>query len=170
MTVKKFMLILTTVFLFNFGWANVLANAPVAEPQRFVDVGKDALGQFDTETLRYEKDCYRDELLLSVWIKTTELDRSDYYLNHYLFRLKDRELMLLDQIHFNSAGTIIRQISNTYDANLWTQIVPETETEKWYTSILQYAHDNDKKLKKEYKNRDKKYQENTDGGLFSYLF
>ncbi|XFO67757.1 hypothetical protein SPSIL_039760 [Sporomusa silvacetica DSM 10669] len=169
MTLKKFMLILTTIFLFNFGCANAAANAPVAEPQRFVEVGNDAFGQFDTKTLRYEKDCYRDELLLSVWIKTTEINRSDYYLNHYLFRLKDRELMLLDQIHLNSAGTIIRQLSNTYDMNLWTQIVPETETEKWYTSILKYAHDNDKKLKTEYKNRDKKYQENTDGGLFSHL-
>ena len=171
MFLKKFSLILATVFLLNIGSAYA-ALAP-SEPQRFEEMRHvdTTVGQFDTETLKYEKDCYSDELLLDVWIKTIpETNSGEYSLNHYLFRLNERELMSLDQIQYNSSGEKTYKISNTYDAKLWTQIIPETIADKWYSSILKYAHDNDKKLKQQYKNRKKAYNEkNTDNGFLAYF-
>lgn len=169
MVLKKISLILMTVFLLNVGSASAALSS--SEKQRFVEIGQDsiAVGHFDIETLRYEKDCYRDELLLNVWIKTVpEPQSGEYSLNHYLFRLNERELMTLDQIQYNSSGKIMLKTSNTYDINLWTQIIPETVADKWYSSILKYAHDNDKKLKQQYKNRKKDCnEENTDNVFFA---
>lgn len=173
MILKKTSFILTFVFLLSLGSAYAAAQEQIAEKPRFAEIRNDSMlvGQFDTTTLKYEKDCYRDELLINVWIKTTaDSDSGDYNLYHYLFRQKNREFMLLDQIHFNSSGKIIHKLSNTYDANSWTQIIPETVTDKWYSSISKYAQDNDRKLKKQYKLREKVYnEENTDDGFLSYF-
>lgn len=175
MVLKRLLVILTALFLVNIGSA--YAALTPSDPQRFLEIrqGNMVVGQFDTETLRYEKDCYRDELLINVWIKTVpETKSGEYSLNHYLFRLNERELMFLDQIQYDTDGKIVNKTSNTYDINLWTKIVPETVAEKWYSTILKYANDNDKKLKQQYKNRKKDYnEENTDNGLFapfSYIF
>lgn len=172
MILKKILLSLTTIFLLGLGNAYAATQAPISNAPRFIEIRNDGMSvdQFDTATLQYEKDCYSDELLLSAWIKTLNTNRSDYNLYHYLFRQKNREFMLLDQIHVNSSGTIIRKTSTAYDPNSWTQIVPETDPEKWYSSVIKYAQTNDKKLKKQYKNRKTDYnQKSTDDGFLEYF-
>jgi hypothetical protein len=168
MKLKKYSLILTAVFLLNFS----SAYAAAVEPSRFQEMGNanTELGQFDTETIKYAKDPYRNELLLNVWIKSLpDQNSGSYDLTHYLFRLKDREMMLLEQIEYSSSGEVLYQTLNKYDATLWTQIIPETLQEKWYSSILKYAQINDATLHNKYKNSKKNHNEkNSNDPLVSF--
>lgn len=132
------------------------SNTLAADANRFADIRhkNTVIGQFDTETVRYKKDPYRNELLLDVWIKTLpDQDSGSYSLYHYLFRIKEREMMSLDQIQFSPSGKILSKLSNKYDPTLWTSIIPETDSENWYLTIADYTQANDKKLQEEYKKR-----------------
>jgi hypothetical protein len=164
MKLKKYSLILTAVLLLNFS----STYAAAVEPPRFREMRYEniELGQFDTETIKYTKDPYRNEFLLDVWIKTLpDQDNGSYSLTHYLFRLKDREMMLLEQIEYGSSGEILYQSLNKYNAALWTQIIPETLAEKWYSALLKYAQINDVTLRKEYKNNQKNHNEKNSNNL-----
>lgn len=112
------------------------------------------IAQFDKDTIKYVKDPYRDELLLDVWIKTIPDAKGNYSMNRYWFRLKEREMMPVIECDYNAEGIVVSQKMHTYDVALWKPILPETMVEKWYTATLNYAHTNNKKLKRDLKKRD----------------
>ena len=153
MVSKRIRLLITVVLLLNSGCA-FAASKPHEPPPRFKEIlqGSLTVGQFDTETLKYERDSYRNELVVNVWIKTKpDENNGRYSLNHYLFRVNEREYMLLDLIQYNNlVGNITYHKSNIYDMTLWTKIIPETEVENWYVPVLKYVQANDKKLKNQY--------------------
>lgn len=142
-------LLLVALFLFTFSSASAL------EAPRYQGIVIDdaVVAQIDKDTLRYEKDPYRNEKLLSVWIKTTSDFSSDFTLNHYLFRLANREMLHLDTVEYNGAGQIISKITNPYNPSSWSAIMPETVEEKCYVSALKYAQDNNAQLQQDYTER-----------------
>lgn len=136
----------------------VLLQVPLvasANPSRYSDITWEdtVIAQFDTQTLKYVKDPYRDELLLDIWIKSTDADGKSYSLNHYLFRLNKREMMPLDLIDFNNNGQIVNKTSYAYDPTSWSLVIPETSAEKWYQFAIDYATKNDPKLRSEFKDK-----------------
>ena len=107
------------------------------------------IAQFDKDTIKYTKDPYRDELLLDVWIKTIPDAKGNYNMNRYWFRLKEREMMPVIECTLDADGNVVSQKMHTYDVALWKPILPETMIEKWYSATLNYAHTNNKKLKRD---------------------
>ncbi len=143
-------ILLVTLILFTFTSATGLAAASRYEGIVMEDA---VVAQIDKDTLRYEKDPYRSEKLLSVWIKTTSDYSSDFTLHHYLFRLSNREMLLLDTVEYNGAGQVNSRISNPYNPSSWTMILPETALEKCYISALKYSQTNDAQLQQDYNER-----------------
>lgn len=142
--------LLVTLLVFVCSSAIVLAAAPRYENI----VTEDAVvAQFDTTTLRYEKDPYRDEKLVSVWIKNTSEFSYDNTLKHYLFRINERQMMLMDTADYNSSGQVIAKTSNQYNPSLWAPILPETVQEASYSAVLKYAHSNNARLQLDYDQR-----------------
>lgn len=145
-------IMLAALFLFVFS----VVGAEAA-PSRYEGIVMDdaVVAQIDKDTLRYEKDPYRNEKLLSVWIKTPSDFGSDFdfSLNHYLFRLNNRDMLLLDTAQYNGAGQIISKITNPYNPTSWTMIMPETVQEKCYVLALKYARDNNAQLQQDYDER-----------------
>lgn len=138
---KKIILLMVMLFLIS----------PVsAQEKRYENIiyqGK-IVSTFDTETIHYEKDPYRDELLIDVWIKTIPDQYSgSYSLSHYYFRQQKREFMLIRQLEYNGDNQIIGDYSITYDPNLWSTIIPETVSDQWYITTLKYAKENIKNRK-----------------------
>lgn len=120
------------------------------EPARFVPVeqGNTVIAQFDTQTLAYEKDPYRDELLVNVWLKTTPDNMLDtYQLQHYLFRMTKRQIMLIDQVDYSRSDGVLSRISKDYRPALWTAPLPEAMEESYYSAVLKYAQAHDKELR-----------------------
>lgn len=157
---KKLLLAIFLILLPFSAMGKTLPNPPAAPtpplpptPHRFAEViaKNTTIAKFDTETFRYQKDTYRDELLLSVWIKTSPNTDGSYSLNQYLLRQNEREIMLLEQIDFNAANQVTSSRSSKYDVKAWIKVIPETDTEKWYTAALKYAKTNNGKLKAAYK-------------------
>lgn len=141
----------------------------LAADSRYEDivVGDTVVAQFDKETLRYEKDPYHDEQLLSVWIKTfSDSNKGVYSLTHYLFRLHDREMLQTDVVEYNAHGQITCTIANKYEPTSWSKILPETLTEKGYAAALKYSQNNNDQLQREYGERVKK---GTKRNIFSFL-
>lgn len=145
---KKVVLFLCLLFMLQ---ATVLAA-----DSRYEDVkkGDSIIGQFDKETLQYVKDPYSDAKLLSIWIKIPSAPNEvGYNLNHYLFGLQDRKMMLLASTKCNANGETISQMTNNYNPSFWTNISPESTYEACYNSALKYSHENDASLQKEYNKR-----------------
>lgn len=120
------------------------------EPVRFAAVEQNGavIAQFDTQTLAYEKDPYRDELLVNVWLKPTPDNMLDsYQLQHYLFRMTKREIMLIDQVDYSRSGGVLSRITKDYSPALWTVPLPETVEESYYSAVLKYAQAHDKELR-----------------------
>lgn len=111
------------------------------------------IAQFDTTTLRYEKDLYRDEKLIGVWIKSTSDFSYDYTLKHYLFRLNERQMLLMDTVDYNSNGQVIGKTATQYNPSLWTPVLPETVQEACYNAVLKYAQTNNARLQLDYDKR-----------------
>jgi len=111
------------------------------------------VAQFDTTTLRYEKDPYRDEKLVSVWIKNTSDFSYDYTLKHYLFRLNEPQILLMNTVEYNSNGQVIGKVSNQYNPTLWAPVLPETVSESCYSAVLKYAQANNARLQLDYDKR-----------------
>lgn len=153
MNLSKSAVILFTMFLLLYTASTVDAAKATTPPVRFQDIIYDnvTISQFDTQTLKYEKDPYRDEILLNVWIKAP-IDPSDqtYTLYNYLVRTNTREVMMSNRIDFDASGRMIQNMSNRYNPSLWTTVLPETPTEKWYTAVTAYAKKNSKRLQQEY--------------------
>ncbi|HML33860.1 hypothetical protein [Sporomusa sphaeroides] len=142
------------IFLF-FSASLPAAGQESAPSQRYENImaGNTVVALFDKETLRYEKATYQNEQLLGVWIKTFPSDNDgSYNLNRYLFRLHEREMILVDTLEYSSNGELLRQTSHPY-TSAWTRIFPETVSEAWYIAVTQYAKNNAGKLQKEYKER-----------------
>jgi hypothetical protein len=143
-------ILLITLLVFACSSATGLAAASRYENI----VTEDAVvAQFDTTTLRYEKDPYRDEKLVSVWIKSTSDFSYDYTLKHYLFRLNERQMLLMDTVDYSSNGQALGQTSNEYNPILWTPVLPETVQEASYTAALKYAQTNNARLQLDYDQR-----------------
>ncbi|WP_371374518.1 hypothetical protein [Sporomusa aerivorans] len=129
-------------------------SAPPSQRYENIMVDDTVVALFDKETLRYEKDPYRDELLINVWIKTLSTNGDNSYnLSHYLFRLHNSEILSLDSLDYDATGQLSRKITSSYDPNKWVPILPETVSEQWYISVTEYAKVNAAKLKKEYNER-----------------
>jgi hypothetical protein len=137
-------------------------------PPRFVELQNNdlAITQFDTKTIKYEKDPYRDELLVNVWIKTSNERITSYSLSNYIFRINKREIMQLDKVDFNGNDQITNKTKHVYDPISWASIIPETTADKWYISIMDYVKKNEKTLKNDY-NRTKDMNQKDDSGFFS---
>lgn len=134
----------------------VLQASGLAADSRYEDIKKGDIivGQLDKDTSRYVKDPYSDEQLLSVWIKVPSAPNDvGYNLNHYLFRLQDRKMMLLTSTKCSSNGETISEMTNNYNPSFWTNISPETVYEAWYNYVLKYSQNNDASLQKEYNKR-----------------
>lgn len=153
MNLSKSAVILFTMFLLLYTASTADAAKAATPPVRFQDIVYDnvTISQFDTQTLKYEKDPYRDEILLNVWVKTP-IDTFDqtYTLYNYLLRTNTREVMTINRIDFDASGRMIQNMSNRYNPSLWTTVLPETPTEKWYTAVTAYAKKNSKRLQQEY--------------------
>jgi len=148
MFLQKYKVILVTLLLLL-----VIESVVSAAPNRFQTIYYDQIpiGQFDTQTLKYEKEPYRNVILLNVWVKTPmhPIDKT-YTLYNYLYSTKTQEMVVLDQIDFDLNGQIINKISNQYNPSLWDKILPETLAERRYLAVSEYAKINAKKLQKEY--------------------
>jgi hypothetical protein len=143
--------------------------APAKQPPpRFIELQNNdlAITQFDTKTIKYEKDPYRDELLVNVWIKTSNERITSYSLSNYIFRINKREIMQLDKVDFNGNDQIINKNKYVYDPNSWAPVIPETTADKWYITIMEYVKKNDKTLKNNY-NRAKDINQKEDSSFFS---
>ena len=149
MQYSKYLLILA---LFLFAYCPATGLAADSRYENIV-VGDNIVAQFDKETLRYEKDPYRDEQLLSAWIKVFSF--KGYSLNHYLFRLHDRKMLQLETIEYDENGQIISKTANKYNPACWTHILPETISETEYVSALKYSQNNNAQLQREYNERTK---------------
>lgn len=128
------------------------------------------VAQFDKNTLRYEREPYRSEKLLSVWIKTTADFSSDYSLNHYLFRLTNREMLLLDTVECNGNGQILSKTSYPYNPNSWTLLLPETFPEACYVAALKYSQANNMQLEQDYAQRTTDSNKNRNFAFFTDIF
>lgn len=152
MKLSKSAVVLFTMFLLLYTASTADAKA-TTPPVRFQDIIYDnaTISQFDTQTLKYEKDPYRDEILLNVWIKTPiEPADQTYTLYNYLVKTNTREVMTINRIDFDASGRMLQNMSNKYNSALWTTVLPETLTEKWYTAVTAYAKKNNKRLQQEY--------------------
>lgn len=92
---------------------------------------------FDTITLCYVNDPYRDEKLLDVWVKTTEIDGGDYNLNRYYLRLKERQYQLVSTFKISSQGEEISRETYPYSSK-FKEVIPESSFEKVYDAVRKY--------------------------------
>jgi hypothetical protein len=141
-------ILLITLILFAFS-----AIGFAADRYENVVMGDSIAAQFDKDTLRYEKDPYRNEKLVSVWVKTTADYTNDYSLSHYLFRINERQMLLLDTVEYNASGQLLNRVTKQYNPSLWTTILPETVQEACYVSALKYSQLNDAQLQSDYNAR-----------------
>ena len=95
------LLLLTSVSPVFAQGAETPTPLPFAAPSRYLSIlTRDIVTySLDTETLRYVKDPYRDELLVEAWIKSNEVDAVNARYQRYYFRQKEhfpekRELLL----------------------------------------------------------------------------
>lgn len=126
---------------------------------RFVlmDETEDYSYYLDTETLRQIPDPYRDEKLVDAWIKaipsgqgrqkkiadrqnnlksTDGYEAYGYSLNRYYFRLKQRQLLVMDRRDFSGFGAPLDAQSFKYDILRWEDLVPDTPPDAWYDFIV----------------------------------
>lgn len=163
MRYSKFLMIFA---LLLFAYCPTIGLAADSRYENIV-VGDTIVAQFDKETLRYEKDPYRNEKLLSVWIKTfSEPNKDTYSLTHYLFRLHDREMQTMDIVRYNTHGQVTDNLTNKYAPASWSQILPETLSETGYVAALKYSQDNNDQLQREYNERVKK---GNNRNIFSFV-
>jgi len=127
----------------------------LAAASRYENIVTDdaVVAQFDTTTLRYEKDPYRDEKLVSVWIKSTSEFSYDSTLKHYWFRLNERQMLLMDTADYNGSGQVIGKTSTQYNPSFWAPVLPETVPEACYSAVLKYAQTNNARLQLDYDKR-----------------
>lgn len=143
-------ILFVTLLVFACSSAITLAAASRYEN---IETEEAVVAQFDTTTLRYEKDPYRDEKLVSVWIKNTSEFSYDSTLKHYLFRLNERQMLLMATADYNSSGQVIAKTSNQYNPDLWAPVLPETVQESCYNAVLKYAQTNNARLQLDYDKR-----------------
>jgi hypothetical protein len=162
------LLIIFTLLL--FAYCPTIGLATDSRYENIV-VGDTIVAQFDKETLRYEKDPYRNEQLLSVWIKTfSNSDKDAYSLTHYLFRLHDREMMTMDIVEYNKHGQVTDNLTNKYDPASWSQILPETLPETGYVATLKYSQNNNDQLQSDYNERMKKRSNRNIFSIFTDIY
>lgn len=149
MRCAKYILFVT---LLVFACSSAIALAATSRYEN-IETDEAVVAQFDTTTLRYEKDPYRDEKLISVWIKNTSEFSYDSTLKHYLFRLNERQMLLMDTADYNSNGQVIAKNSNQYNPTLWAPVLPETVQESCYNAALKYAQTNNAHLQLDYDKR-----------------
>ncbi|WP_312200043.1 hypothetical protein [Anaerospora hongkongensis] len=174
MKLARSAVMLFTLFLLLFAATTTYAAKATTPPVRFQDIIYDnvTIGQFDKQTLKYEKDPYRDEVLVNVWIKTP-LDsfNQSYTMYNYLLRTNTREMMMINRLDFDNSGNMLQNMSNKYNPALWTLVLPETATEKWYNAVTAYAKKNNKKLQQEYTSETKKEKRSQPLlGPFNHIF
>lgn len=175
MNLSKSAVVLFTMFLLLYTASSADAAKATTPPVRFQDIIYDnaTVSQFDAQTLKYEKDPYRNEILLNVWVKTP-IDPSDqtYTLYNYLVRTNTREVMMIKRIDFDASGRMLQNMSNRYNPLLWTTVLPETLTEKWYTAVTAYAKENNKRLQQDFAstNTTKERKSQPVLGPFNHIF
>ncbi|MDU2064881.1 MAG: hypothetical protein E6713_08555 [Sporomusaceae bacterium] len=116
-----------------------------------IDVQGETKFYFDTNTIRYTKDPYRDELLIDVWIKTPL--KQGFTLNRYLLRMQEREYMLTSGLIYANETKLLSQEKYAYQPERWSPVIPGSPQSIWYQSIINYASQNDKQLKKDFEKK-----------------
>jgi hypothetical protein len=98
---------------------------------------------FDTETLKYIKDPYRNVLLLETWIRTDDTNlKGGYNLTKYYIRLESRQYQQMQSIDYDNNAKVIEQSKPIYSDSRWKEIIPESIADAWYHQVIKYVKDN----------------------------
>lgn len=98
---------------------------------------------FDTETVKYIKDPYRDVFILEVWIRTDDINlNGGYNLTQYYIRFEPRQYQQMQSIDYDKNSRIIEQSKEVYSDSRWKGVIPASIADAWYHQVFKYAKDN----------------------------
>jgi len=98
---------------------------------------------FDTETMKYIKDPYRNAFILEVWIRTNDNNlNGGYNLTQYYLRLSPRQYQQMESIDYDKDLNMIESKKTIYSDNRWKDIIPESVADGWYHEVVKYAKEN----------------------------
>ena len=89
---------------------------------------------------------YLKEQVIDVWLKEVNNDEFEadtgYVMKHYYFRVKEQQVILLEEAEFTLDGRLIDNSVKAFTDARWENLIPGTTIEKCYQLTVNYAQNN----------------------------
>lgn len=101
---------------------------------------------FDKKTILLNNHPYLKEQVIDVWLKEVNNDEFEadtgYVMKHYYFRVKEQQVILLEEAEFTLDGRLIDNSVKAFTDARWENLIPGTTIEKCYQLTVNYAQNN----------------------------
>ena len=147
---KKVLLVLLSLLLLSslcYGKEATTDKVTANEVIEPVTIESDSFDYFfDKKTILLNNHPYLKEQVIDVWLKEVNNDEFEadtgYVMKHYYFRVKEQQIILLEEAEFTLDGRLIDNSVKAFTDARWENLIPGTTIEKCYQLTVNYAQNN----------------------------